>query len=185
MPSASDPHDFGALFDAHVSAEFVTHDVDATMRTMTGDPYVIHVPTMTGGVGAAELRRFYRHHFIPKWPADVRITPISRTIGVERVVDEFIVSFTHDVEMDAMLPGIAPTGRHVDAPHVVVMEFRDGKIAHEHIYWDQASVLAQIGLLDPRGLPVAGAEQARKLLDKTRPSNTLMSRWSESAHLTT
>ena len=181
MPASLDPHGFGALFDAHVSAEFVARDVDAAMRTMTADPYVTHLPTMTGGVGAAELRRFYQHHFIPKWPVDVRITPISRTIGADRVVDEFIVSFTHDVEMDTLLPGIPPTGRRVDVPHVVVMEFRDGKIAHEHIYWDQACVLVQIGLLDPRGLPVSGAEQAQKLLDKTRPSNTLMARWPESA----
>src|SRR5262249_22482775 len=90
--------------------------------------------------------------------------PISRTIGKDQVVDEFILSFTHDTQWDYLLPGILPTGRHVDLPHIVVMKFENGKVAHEHIWWDQASLLVQVGLLDPANLPVAGAEQARKLL---------------------
>ena len=63
-----------------------------------------------------------------------------------------------------MLPGIPPTGKRVEIPHVVVMKFENGKVAHEHIYWDQASVLVQVGLLDPVNLPVAGVEQAGNLL---------------------
>jgi len=97
------------------------------------------------------------------------------------VVDEMVVSFTHDVEIDWMLPGIPPTGKHVEVPTVAIANFRGDKLAHEHIYWDQASVLVQIGLLDPAGLPVAGSETARKLVDETRPSNMLMKRWAESA----
>jgi hypothetical protein len=89
----------------------------------------------------------------------VQITPISRTVGQGRIIDEFIVSFTHDVEMPALLPGIAPTGRKVTLPHVVVMGIVNGKVAQEHIYWDQASLLVQVGLLDPAKLPVVGAEQ--------------------------
>jgi len=92
------------------------------------------------------------------------VTPISRTIGKDQVVDEFIVSFTHDTEWDYLLPGIPPTGKRVELPHVLVMKFEKGKIAHEHLYWDQASLLVQVGLLEPASLPVVGVEQARKLL---------------------
>jgi carboxymethylenebutenolidase len=89
-------------------------------------------------------------------------------------VDEFVVQFTHTTKVDWMLPGIAPTGRAVSIPMVAIVQFQGDKLVHEHIYWDQASVLVQIGLLDPKGLPVVGAEQARKVVDKTLPSNTLM-----------
>lgn len=161
----------GAVFDAHVKHEFVDHDVDATMHTMTAEPYLLNVPTLAGGVGAAEVRRFYERHFVGKMPADTKVVRISRTVGVDQVVDELILSFTHDVQLDFMLPGIPPTGKHVELPHVVVMKFEGDKIAHEHIYWDQASLLAQVGLLDPKRVPVVGVEQARKLLDTTRPSD--------------
>ena len=109
-------------------------------------------------------------------PPDMAMTPVSRTVGVDQLVDEMVVSFTHTIEMDWMLPGIAPTGRRVEVALVVIVRFRDGKLAHEHIYWDQASVLAQLGLIDPAALPVATAESARKVLDPTQPSNTLIER---------
>jgi carboxymethylenebutenolidase len=169
-----------AVLDEHLASEFERRDVEATMRTMTSNPYLDHVPVMTGGYGYDEVERFYRHHFIPKWPPDILVQLVSRTVGQDQVVDELIVSFTHDREMDAMLPGVPPTGRFVRLPHCVVVKFEDGKVAHEHIYWDQASLLVQIGLLDPEGLPVTGAEQADKLLDPSRPSNTLMARGSDS-----
>ena len=174
-------HDLEGLWDAHCRCEFETRDVDATMATMVDQPYVNHIPTMTGGVGHNELKRFYKYHFIGVNPPDFRLTPVSRTIGVDRLVDEFVVHFTHTTEIDWMLPGIAPTGREVSVPTVAVVQFQDGKLVHENIYWDQASVLAQIGLLDPSGLPVTGAEAARKVVDKTLPSNVLMKRWQESA----
>jgi carboxymethylenebutenolidase len=171
------PHyDLEALWEAHTRYEFETRDVDATMATMVGDPYVNHVPVMTGGVGQRDLARFYANHFIPTCPADIAMVPVSRTIGADRVVDEMVVSFTHDREIDWMLPGIAATGRRVEVPLVAIVGFRGNKLYHEHIYWDQASVLVQIGLLDPSGLPVAGAETAHKLLDETLPSNALMKR---------
>lgn len=169
------------LWEAHTRYEFEIRDVDATMATMVGEPYVNHVPVMTGGVGARDLARFYANHFIPKCPADIAMVPVSRTIGADRIVDEMVLSFTHDVEIDWMLPGVAPTGRRVEVPLVAIVGFRGDKLYHEHIYWDQASVLVQIGLIDPNGLPVAGAETAKKLLDETLPSNTLMKRWPESA----
>jgi carboxymethylenebutenolidase len=131
---------------------------------------------MTGGRDAAEVRRFYERHFIPRWPADTTATPVSRTIGSEQVVDELVMSFTHDVEMDFMLPGIPPSGRPVELPFVAVVGIRDSMVAHEHIYWDQASALAQVGAIDGAGLPVTGAEQARKLLDRSLPPNELIER---------
>jgi carboxymethylenebutenolidase len=174
-------YDLEALWERHTRYEFQTRDVAATMKTMVAEPYVNHVPVMTGGVGQRDLARFYEHHFIPKCPADIKLVPVSRTIGHDRLVDEMVVSFTHDVEIDWMLPGVPPTGRHVEVPVVAIVGFRGDKLYHEHIYWDQASVLVQIGLLDPEGLPVAGIETAVKLLDETRSSNTSMKRWAESA----
>jgi len=170
-----------ALWDMHAYYEFATRDVDATMATMVPQPYVNHVPTMTGGVGYKELHRFYQHHFVHSNPADTRLIPISRTIGSDRVVDEMIFCFTHDREIDWMLPGVKPTGKYVEVPLVAIINFRGDKLYHEHIYWDQASVLVQIGLLDPKKLPAAGAETSKKVLDETLPSNTLMARWAESA----
>jgi carboxymethylenebutenolidase len=182
LRGAIGPHyDLEALWEKHTLYEFGTRDVAATMRTMVAEPYVNHIPVMTGGVGGEELARFYAHHFIPKCPADFKLTPISRTVGADRLVDEMLVSFTHDVEIDWMLPGVPPTGKYVEVPTIAIVNFRGDKLYHEHIYWDQASVLVQIGLLDPAGLPVAGVETAKKLIDETRPSNTLMKRWSESA----
>jgi carboxymethylenebutenolidase len=156
--------DLGALFDTHIESEFADHDVNATMETMVPEPYVYSVPSMMGGFGGQGVRRFYSEHFVNQIPKDAKVTPISRTVGKDRVVDEVILSFTHDTQWDYLLPGIPPTGKRVELPHVVVMKFENGKIAHEHVWWDQASLLVQVGLLDPGNLPVAGAEQARRLL---------------------
>ncbi len=146
------------------------------MATMTDAPYVTHVPTLAGGIGAEGVRRFYGDHFIGHWPDDVRISQVSRTVGASRVVDEMVLHFTHDQVMDTFLPGVAPTGRAVSLPVVVVADFGGDKVASEHIYWDQASLLVQIGLLDPSLLPVCGAEQAAKVLDQSRPCNQLIAR---------
>lgn len=166
--------DLAALWDAHCRHEFETRDVDATMATMVADPYVNHIPTMTGGVGFEKLRDFYANHFIGLNPPDTELVSVSRTVGESTVVDEFIFRFTHTTRMDWMLPGIAPTGRRVEIPMVAIVQFRGDKVSHEHIYWDQASVLLQLGLLDAEGLPVAGAETAHKVLDLSLPSNTLL-----------
>src|SRR5215469_9404050 len=164
MPAANSNSDLGALFDGHIAGEFADFDVDATMETMVAEPYVHCVPTLTGGFGGREVRRFYTEHFINQIPKDAKVTPVSRTIGKDQVVDELIVSFTHDTQWDYVLPGIPPTGKKVELPHVVVMRFENGKVAHEHVWWDQASLLVQVGLLDPASLPVVGIEQAKKLL---------------------
>jgi carboxymethylenebutenolidase len=107
---------------------------------------------------------------------------LSRTIGADRMVDEFILNFTHDREIDWLLPNVKPTGKKVQIPMVVIVTFRGDKLYNEHIYWDQASVLVQVGLLDPKLVPaVAGAEEAEKLRDPQLPSNKMMSRWLTSA----
>src|ERR1700757_4606481 len=150
------------LWEEHVRHEFATKSTDKTLATMVEDAYVNHVPVMTGGSGKPELRQFYSTHFIPKMPPDLEMTSVSRTIGNDQLVEEMVLKFTHSIEIDWMLPGVAPTGRPVEVALVVVVRFRDGKLAHEHIYWDQASVLKQIGLLTDPGLPVCGVEAARK-----------------------
>ena len=158
-----------AQWDEHISYEFSTRDVSSTIATMVEDAYVNHVPVMTGGYGHEALRRFYKEDFISPMPADTSIQLVSRTLGEDQLVDEIIFSFTHTEEMPWMLPGVPPTHRHVDIPLVVVVGFRDGKLAHERIYWDQASVLKQIGLLTDLSLPVFGAETAHKLLHPAIP----------------
>ncbi|WP_422096530.1 dienelactone hydrolase family protein [Variovorax sp.] len=167
-------HDLSALWDKHCEYEFGTRNVDDTMSTMVAEPYVNHIPTMTGGVGYRDLHAFYTNHFVNSNPPDTALTSISRTVGATQVVDELLFTFTHTTEIPWMLPGVAPTGRRVEVPLLAVIKFRGDKLYHEHIYWDQASVLVQVGLLDPKLLPVAGIETARKLLDETLPSNTLM-----------
>lgn len=156
--------DLSKLWEEHTAHEFLTRDTEATLETMVEDAYVNHIPVLTGGSGKSALRDFYSKDFIPSMPPDTKLTPISRTVGENQLVDEMIFSFTHTQEMPWMLPGVLPTNRHVEVPLVAIVRFRDGKLAHEHIYWDQASVLKQIGLITDPGLPVRGAETARKVL---------------------
>lgn len=157
--------DLARLWEEHTKHEFATRDTESTLATMTEDAYVNHVPVLTGGFGKTALRRFYSKDFIPSMPPDTVLTPVSRTVGETQLVDEMIFSFTHTQEMPWMLPGIAPTHRRVEVPLVAIVQFRGGKLVHEHIYWDQASVLKQIGLLTDSNLPVFGVETARKVLD--------------------
>ncbi len=166
--------DLGAIFDEHLRAEFDAHDAAATMATMSTQPHLYHLPTMLGGNGRDEIFRFYRDHFVTKWPKDTTARRISRTVGEEQLVDELVMEFTHDAPLDALLPGIAPSGKHVFLPVVVVVGFRDGKVAHEHIYWDQACLLKQIGLLNDPSLPVTGAEQALNLIDGSYATNAML-----------
>ena len=173
---SADPKGLGAMFDAHTDAEFKTRDIEATMATMSASPRVTHVPTMTGGSGRDQVRRFYDTWFIGHWPEDTKVEQISRTVGETQVVDEVMISFTHDCQMPAILPGVAPTGRKMVIPFVVVVGFEGGRVAFERIYWDQASMLVQLGLLEKANLPVSGAEQAARLLDPSLPSNALIAR---------
>jgi carboxymethylenebutenolidase len=166
---SSAQHALIELFEKHMSAEFAG-DLDATMDTMTENPHLNHVPSMAGGVGRDGVRAFYRDHLVGKFfPPDVKMTNVSRTVGHDQVVEEQVISFTHTTPIDWLLPGVAPTGKPVELALVVIVGFKGGKISHEHIYWDQAGVLVQVGLLDPTGLPVNGAESARKVLDPKLP----------------
>jgi carboxymethylenebutenolidase len=164
------------LWEDHVRYEFSTRNVEDTLATMVEDAYVNHIPVLTGGVGREELREFYSKRFIPQMPPDTEMIPVSRTIGNNQLVDEMVFKFTHTIRMDWMLPGVASTGKRVEVPLVAIVRFREGKLAHEHIYWDQASVLVQLGLIDTSKLPVAGVESARKVLDPKLPANELMKR---------
>jgi carboxymethylenebutenolidase len=164
------------LWEQHVQYEFSTRNTEDTLATMVDDAYVNHIPVMTGGMGRDELREFYSKRFIPQMPPDTEMTPVSTTVGEDQLVDEMVFKFTHTIPMDWMLPGIAPTGKRVEVPLVAIVRFKDGKLAHEHIYWDQASVLVQIGLLNSDKLPVVGVESAKKVLDQSLPSNELIRR---------
>jgi carboxymethylenebutenolidase len=166
-----------ALWEEHLKAEFQDKDARASCDTMVAHPYVNHVPVLTGGVGRRQLEHFYGRYFIPGMPADVELVPISRTVGQDRIVDEFVFRCTHTVRMDWLLPGVPATGRPLELVTVVIAYFEGGKIHHEHIHWDQASALVQLGLLDAANLPVAGTECAHKVLDPgSVPSNLLMKR---------
>jgi len=160
-------------FEKHVGAE-LDGDLDTTMATMSDEPHLHNVPTMIGGVGQSGVRAFYRDHLVGKFfPPDVTMINVSRTVGHNRIVDEIVINFTHTTVIDWMLPGVAPTGKPVEIAVAVIVGFEGERISHEHIYWDQASVLAQIGLLDPAGLPVSGAESARKVLNPMLPPRAL------------
>jgi hypothetical protein len=186
------------IWDNHTRLEFAEKDADKTMATMVAQPYVNHVPTMTGGIGYDQLRRFYADFFIPNNPPDMRIRLLSRTVGTDRVVDEMFVSFTHTTDIPWMLPAIPPTDKKVEVVLVSVVCIRGGKLYHEHIHWDQATVLVQVGLLDPKyvpktfktteegrekevkRLPVVGREGARKVLDEdSSQSNELIPGWNQ------
>jgi carboxymethylenebutenolidase len=165
------------MWEEHTKAEFETKSTEQTLKTMIPGAHVNHVPVLTGGVGLEEVGEFYSRYFIPQMPPDTELTPVSSTIGTDQIVDEMIFKFTHTISMAWMLPGIPPTGKRVEVPLVAIIKFQDGKVAHEHIYWDQASVLVQIGLLKSDKLPVAGIESARKVIDPTSvPSNALIER---------
>ncbi len=142
-------------------------DLDATMATMVADPHLINMASGTGGQGAEGVREFYATQLIGQFfPPDVEFIPISRTVDGERLVDELVIRFTHTEAIGHLLPGVAPTGRRVEMALVVIVGVRDGKVAYEHIYWDQAGLLVQLGLLDPSGLPV-GLDTASRLLAAT------------------
>jgi carboxymethylenebutenolidase len=177
MPLTAEQTEMLKAWEAHLAAEFAMKSIDATMATMTPDPFVNHVPVMTGGVGYEKVKHFYSTWFLPSHPADTNSVFVRRTIGDSSIVDELVHSFTHDIEMPWILPGVPPTHKKVEVAIVVVVEFEDGKVQGERIYWDQATVLAQIGLLDAAKLPVCGAEAARKVIDPSaEPSNALIRR---------
>ncbi|CAO2656990.1 Nn.00g057930.m01.CDS01 [Neocucurbitaria sp. VM-36] len=187
--------DLEAIWEEHCKYEFAERDVEKTMATMVDQPYVNHIPTMTGGVGKDRLTSFYTHHFIFSNPPDTSLSLVSRTVGIDRVIDEFVFSLTHTKHVPWLLPGIPPTNKKLEIPFTSIVAMRGDRLCHEHISWDQATALHQLGLLPdymtfpyeiegaaaPQGqrfevpLPVAGAETSRKLMDEgSEESNRLM-----------
>lgn len=160
----------------HTACEFVTQDVDTALATMVERPFVVQLPVLTGGLGRDEVRSFYGDYFIFGMPEIVEFVPVSRIVANNTIVEESVLRFTHNEEISWMLPGVAPTGRRVEVAVCTVVRMEDDKVAHEHIYWDQACVLAQLGLIDAEALPVVGAEAARQLLEATGPLNQLIER---------
>jgi len=164
-----------SAWDQHLASEFDARSADQALATMTANPHVNLVPLMIGARGREELRDFYANHFLNQIPPDTEMVTVSRTIGQGRVVDELVMRFTHSIRLDWLLPGIPPTGKRVELPFVVIVQFEADKLAHEHLYWDQASVLVQVGLLD-RKLPVRGGETAAQVLNPMQPMNELIRR---------
>ena len=164
------------VWNEHLRAEFNAHSADETVATMVANPLINQVPVMIGGDGKEEVYEFYAKYFLPQIPPSIEIVPVSRTIGQGRLVDEIVLRFTHTISMDWMLPAIPPTGKRVEVAFVVVVQFDGDKMVHEHLYWDQASVLVQLGLLERGRLPVVGAEGARSLLDRSIRLNALIDR---------
>lgn len=165
-------HDLVAIWQQHTYAEFVLKDADAAVATMTDDAYLLLGPPLTTAVGKASIRELYANLFIPQTPADLQATTISRAVGQDLLIEESLQAFTHDIAMEWMLPGIPPTGRRIELILVVVVGFRDGKIAFERLYWDQASVLMQAGVLDASTPAVSGVESPHRVLELsgvTRP----------------
>lgn len=158
-----------SVFGAHMAAE-LAGDIDKTLATMSDRPHLVNIPTMVGGRGSEAVRRFYQNRLIGQFfPPDVKFESISRTYSKERLVDELIISFTHTTSIDWMLPGVSPTGKYVEVVFVVIVGLEDGKVSYEHIHWDQANVLVQLGLIDPTSLPVVGAGAAAKLRNPAIP----------------
>ncbi|KAF9268248.1 NTF2-like protein [Marasmius fiardii PR-910] len=167
--------DIEAIWDEHTYFEFEVRSVAKTMGTMVAEPYVNHIPTMTGGVGRKNLTAFYRDHFIFANPPDTELQLVSRTVGSDRIIDEFVFKLTHDRVVDWLLPGVPPTGKRLEIPFVGVVNVRGDRLYHEHIWWDHASALFQAGILPSHvshegqklRLPIAGVEGARLLVDET------------------
>jgi carboxymethylenebutenolidase len=172
----ADEQKLNDVWNEHLRAEFSAHSADEAIATMVAHPRINQVPVMLGGEGRDEVYAFYAQYFLPQIPPDLETVPVSRTIGQGRLVDELVLRFTHTIPMDAILPGIPPTGKRVEVALVVVVQFDGDKMAHEHLYWDQASVLVQLGLLPPEGLPVVGAEGARSVLNRSLRLNALIHR---------
>ena len=154
------------LWERHMAYEFALKDANLAVSTMVDDATVMHLPTMSGGIGTENLRHYYADVFIPGIPADTTTELIARSVGDSLLVDEFIMRMTHDQDIPFLLPGLAPTHKTVEAPTVVIVKFRGDLMESERLYWDQAAVLGQLGLIDP-SLPFADAtEIAGFLRDK-------------------
>jgi carboxymethylenebutenolidase len=152
------------VWQQHCYFEFAKKGAEAALGTRSDDPHVLMVPLAIGGRGRDGVYNFYHDYFLAQLPADMAAVPISQVVGENILAEEAIYQFTHDQVMDWFLPGVPPTGKRFEAGVVGIITIENGKIASEHLYWDHASVLAQLGVLDPSKLPVKGNESPRTLL---------------------
>jgi carboxymethylenebutenolidase len=152
-----------ATWQQHTHAEFVLKDADAALATMTQNPYVFMISSGVVRVGRAAVREFYANHFLPQIPPDLEIISLSQTFGDNRLVEEMVIRFTHSIEMDWLLPGLQPTGRTAEFVVAGVIQFEGAKVAHEHLYWDRATLLSQMGVLD-HPLVAGGVDSAQQFL---------------------
>lgn len=187
------PHQCAHVYFTNSSLEkYREKNLDKLLDTYVKEPtpYINFTPTMTGGHGRAELHRFYKDYFLRNAPPTLHMRLISRTIGTDRIVDELYIQFKHTCQMPWILPGVAPTNQKVEIVVVSIVAFRAGKVWCERVYWDQASVLFQVGLLDPEEvpdavkkgglemLPVSGSEAARKVMDiESEEANDMIDDW--------
>jgi carboxymethylenebutenolidase len=153
------------VWEKHVYSEFALKDAKAALTTMSDNPHVLMVPIAVGGRGREGVYNFYHDYFLAQLPADITAVPISRVVGEDILAEEAVYQLTHDQVMDWMIPGVRPTGKRVEVGVVAIVTFKDGKIASEHLYWDHASVLAQIGVIDSGTVPVKGVESPHSLLE--------------------
>jgi carboxymethylenebutenolidase len=165
-----------STWQLHLNAEFELKNAEAALATMTENPHVFLIPSGTGATGKEGVRDFYANHFLPYIPPDVELVTVSETSGQDRIVEEYVVRFTHTLNMDWLLPGVPPTGRKVEFVLVVIIQFEKGKMASEHLYWDQASLLSQLGTLDTR-VAAAGIESASKLIELSAQNRLAGWRW--------
>ncbi|KAL4889419.1 hypothetical protein BDV59DRAFT_210344 [Aspergillus ambiguus] len=137
-----------------------------------GTPSITYTPTLEGAAGREALRRFYATSFPQGKPPSMQMRLLSRTIGADRVVDEIYVYFKHTQDMPWILPHVPPTDKEVRIVIINIVCLRGGQLYSEHVYWDQASVLVQVGLLHPKdvgdgklgNVPIVGSEAARAVL---------------------
>jgi carboxymethylenebutenolidase len=163
---ATDCQTMLSCWQEHTRAEFVLKDADAALATMTANPHVLCIPSGSGGAGREAVRYFYAKIFLPGIPPDFELASVSQIFAQDHIVEEFVVSFTHTLKMDWMLPGVPPTGRKTQLPLVGIIRFENGRVANEHLYWDQATVLSQLGILSTAAA-AAGIESAAKLLRRS------------------
>src|SRR5215468_7957254 len=148
-----------AQWHQHTYAQFELKDADAALETMADNSHVFCVPSGRGATGRAGVREFYAKQFLPGMPGDLELLPISEIFADEHVVAEYVMRFTHTLQMDWMLPDVPPTGRRAELLLVAITRFENGKIASEHVYWDAASLLFQLRLID-RVAAAAGVSRA-------------------------
>ena len=153
-----------SVWQEHLRAEFEARDPEAALATLSENPYVLLIPSGAALIGKQAVRDFYVKRFIPYIPSDLELIPVSQIISEDRIIDELVIRFTHSLQMDWMLPDIPPTNRKVEFALVTIHQFEQDKVASERLYWDQSTVLTQLGILY---LPVAatGTKSAANLLE--------------------